>query len=114
MNNLFSAAPAYLPTAPYHFLGQLDNFLSLPGPAPAPDAMGCRASENSQSSSKPVFTSLQPTPGRQRPIAPWSLVYESGASEHRAEYTNFGSDDTAYVFIDRIRQPPAVRWRWNR
>ena len=28
-------------------------------------------------------------------------MYEFGASEHCVEYTNFGSDGTAYVFIDR-------------
>ncbi len=106
--------PQTFPPAPFEFLGQLDNFLCLPGPAPMPDAVGCAVAEYSQVGGRPVFDRLPPGPNRRRPNAPWSLVHERGTAQHRAEYTNFGSDGTAYVFIDRSQTPPAVRWLWNR
>ena len=106
--------PQTFPPPPFEFLGQLDNFLSLPGPAPAPDEVGCTVTEHHQAGGKPVFTNLPPAPERRRPNAPWGLLHEQGTAEHRAEYTNFGSDGTAYVFIDRSQAPPAVRWLWNR
>lgn len=106
--------PQTVPPAPFEFLGQLDTFLSLPGPAPAPDAVGCTVAEHTEVNGKTVFSYRRPAPEQRRPNAPWNLVYRQGATEHRAEYANFGSDGTAYVFIDRTQAPPAVRWWWNR
>ena len=106
--------PQTFPPAPFEFLGQLDTFLPLPGPASAPDVVGCTVAEHTQVNGKTVFTYLDPSPERRRINAPWDLTYERGANSHRAEYANFGSDGTAYVFIDRTVEPPAVRWLWNR
>ncbi len=106
--------PQLFPPSPYEFCCQLDNFLTLAGPAPAPDAVGCTVAEYDLASGKPAFSHLQPARERRRPNAPWRLVHERGGTRHRAEYTNFGSDGTAYVFIDRTQAPPVVRWLWNR
>ena len=56
----------------------------------------------------------QPASERRLSNAPWKLFYERGSTFHDAEYTNFGSDGTAFVFIDRTQTPPVVRWLWNR
>ena len=106
--------PQTFPSTPYEFLGQLDTFLPLPGPAPAPDEVGCTVAEYTEVDGKTVFSSRQPAPDRRQPNAPWGLTCERAAALHRAEYTNFGSDGTAYVYIDRTQTPPAVRWLWNR
>jgi hypothetical protein len=43
-----------------------------------------------------------------------SLIYEKGADSYGIDFVNFGSDGTAFVFIDRLSNPPEVRWHWNR
>jgi len=57
---------------------------------------------------------VRPDPGRCLINAPWTIMYERSANYHYAEFTNLGSDGTAYVFIDRTQQPHGLKWLWNR
>jgi len=56
----------------------------------------------------------RPDPGMSLINAPWIITHERSANHHYAGFTNLGSDGTAYVFIDRTRQPHGVKWYWNR
>lgn len=103
--------PMNFPPAPFEFLLQFDNYLYLPGPLPCPNDVGCGVSIQSQSS---AYTQAMPEPGMERINAPWTIIQERSVNYYYAEFTNLGSDGTAYVFIDRTQQPHKVKWFWNR
>jgi hypothetical protein len=50
-----------------------------------------------------------------RENAPWNATQELDRDdEYYVEFANFGSDGTAYIFIDRERTPPRAIFFWNR
>jgi hypothetical protein len=100
---------------PFEFLFQLDNYLFLDGLPPKPNEVGCGLITNTP---KPgggydqVY--VRPDAGRVRENAPWSVIYDQGSDHFYVDFTNLGSDGTAYVYIDRTRQPNEIRWLWSR
>jgi hypothetical protein len=106
----FSTVPA-----PFEFLFQLDNRLFLNGLPPKPNEAGCVVVTNTP---KPAGgysqVYVRPDAGGTRENAPWIVIYDHGSDHYYLEFTNFGSDGTAYVYIDRTRQPHEIRWLWSR
>jgi hypothetical protein len=91
---------------------QIDTFLSIQGCLPDPSRIGCDVyvrQENGQMETLPVPSTAK------RENAPWSATQElEQDNEYCVEFANFGSDGTAYVFIDRETTPPRVIFFWNR
>jgi hypothetical protein len=95
-----------IPQRPFDYLLQIDTFLSIEGRLPDPSAIGCAVDvhqANGQMETRPV-------PGAaKRENAPWRAMQEVDRDdEYDVEFANFGSDGTAYVFIDR-QTTPTVR-----
>lgn len=105
--------PMNFPPPPFEFLLQLGNADRIEGPPPEPDQVGCVVFEYSnEAGSKNAYKRPKTN---NRPInGPWTVMHEYGAEHFRVEYTNLGSDGTAYVFIDRSQKPHQVKWFWNR
>ena len=105
--------PLEFPPPPFEFLFQLDNYLYLDGFPPSPNEAGGVVMEYEEgTSAEQVYA--RPDPGMSLINAPWIITHERSANHHYAGFTNLGSDGTAYVFIDRTRQPHGVKWYWNR
>ena len=49
-----------------------------------------------------------------RENAPSEVQQETGESGYSVTFANFGSDGTAFVFIDREAAPPRILLFWNR
>lgn len=102
---------AEYPPAPFEYLMQIGTFLFLPGEMPSPDQMGCSARINIAGES-----------GRDLPVsehakldnAPWFAQQDEGDDRFYVEIANFGTDGTAYVYINRQVSPPDVVWAWSR
>lgn len=103
--------PMSFPEPPFEFSFQLDNWLFLPGLPPKPNEAGCMVLELDDTAK---WETARPTPDMTRMNAPWVIQHEGSDDHHYAEYTNFGSDGTAYVFVDRSRKPYTFKWFWNR
>lgn len=103
--------PGVFPEPPFEFLFQLDNYLFLQGPPPKPDEAGCTVLELNKENK---WNTANPIPSMRRMNAPWTIMHEPPKDYHAAEYTNLGSDGTAYVFVDRSRKPYTYKWYWNR
>jgi hypothetical protein len=103
--------PAKVPR-PFDFLMQIDTFVSIQGCLPDPSAIGCDVyahQPNGQMETLPVPSVAK------RENAPWSAMQELDRDhEYYVEFANFGSDGTAYVFIDRETTPPRAIFFWNR
>jgi hypothetical protein len=101
-----------IPPRPFDYLMQIDTFLDLQGRLPDPSAIGCDVylhQANGQMDKRPVPSAAK------RENAPWSAMQEAGRDdEYYVEFANFGSDGTAYVFIDRQTAPPRALLFWNR
>jgi hypothetical protein len=101
-----------IPSQPFDYLMQIDTFLSISGRLPDPSAIGCDVylqQANSQMETRPV-----PGAAKQE-NAPWSAMWKADRDgEYYVEFANFGSDGTAYVFIDRQTSPPRTVFFWNR
>lgn len=103
------------PPPPFEFLFQLHHRLVLEGLPPPPSEAGCVVSKHQvDAAGATVWTNARPEPGELPPNAPWTILYEPPADHFWVEFTNLGSDGTAYVFIDRTQRPHEVRWIWNR
>jgi len=104
--------PAGVPPRPFDYLMQIDTFLAIEGRLPDPSAIGCNVyvrRANGQMDARPVPSAAK------RENAPWSVMQELDRDdEYYVEFANFGSDGTAYVFIDRETTPPRVIFFWNR
>jgi hypothetical protein len=83
---------------------QIDTFLTIQGRLPDPSAIGCDVyvhRANGQMETRPVPSVAK------RENAPWSALQKLDRdNEYYVKFANFGSDDTAYVFIDRETTPP--------
>lgn len=99
--------PQNPPSKPFEFLLQLGTWLDIPGAPPPPDRIGCQVRIEGSSHEAP----FQP---RTKQNAPWAVCYRPQLGDYTVEYTNLGSDGTAYVFIDRSSSPPVAVWYWNR
>ena len=96
-----------LPNGTFEFLLQLDTFLPVEGQLPKPEQAGC-----SICSAKGSVTAVPADMAK--PNAPLMLHEGAGETGYSAEFANFGTDGTAYVFIDRRSMPPLVIWAWTR
>jgi hypothetical protein len=101
-----------IPPRPFDYLMQIDTSLALQGRLPDPSAIGCDVylhQVNGQMERRPVPSAAK------RENAPWIAMQEAGRDdEYYVEFANFGSDGTAYVFIDRQTTPPKALLFWNR
>jgi len=104
--------PAEVPPRPFDYLMQIDTFLSIQGRLPDPSAIGCDVyvrRANGQIDTRPVPTAAK------RENAPWHAMQELDRDdEYYVAFANFGSDGTAYVFVDRETTPPRAIFFWNR
>jgi hypothetical protein len=99
---------------PHHFeyLLQIDSGILIQGRLPDPSEIGCdvyvyHASGEAEIRRVPSAT--------KRENAPWSVNQNPDQADgYYVEFANFGSDGTAYVFIDRDTTPPGVIFFWNR
>jgi hypothetical protein len=105
--------PMDFPPPPFQFLLQLGSYLSVEGPPPAARDVGCFVETYAPTDRGDTHTD-SPDPTDNRLNVPWYILYERGASHHCFAYTNFASDGTAFVFIDRTQSPPIPRWFYNR
>jgi hypothetical protein len=107
-----------IPQPPYRYLLQIDSALVLRGPRPSPSAVGCDVHLvhwNPQRNAVDKTEILRAPQTSRRENAPWDISQETGSEgEYSAAFANFGSDGTAYVFIDREKSPPDVLLFWNR
>lgn len=100
---------AHIPCPPFEFLLQIHSRIYVDGAPPAADLLDCLVSIHEEVGGETKWNHTWPA-GRH---AGFSLIYEKGADSYGVDFVNFGSDGTAFVFIDR-RCPPEVRWHWNR
>jgi hypothetical protein len=104
--------PAEVRPGPFDYLMRIDMFLPIQGRLPDPSAIGCDVAlrrANGQMERRPVPRVAK------RENAPWRAVQELDRDdEYYVEFANFGSDGTAYVFIDRETTPPRAIFFWNR
>jgi hypothetical protein len=104
--------PTKVPPRPFDYLMQIDTLLSIQGRLPDPVAIGCDVyvrRANGQMETRRVPSMAK------RENAPWSAMQElDGDVEYCVEFANFGSDGTAYVFVDRETTPPRAIFFWNR
>jgi hypothetical protein len=103
--------PQEVPSQPYEYLLQIDTNLYVDGPLPSAADAGCQVRLN-HSSGKATIS--DPPDGSQKPGSPNFLQQDEGSEGYYVDWVNFGSDGTAYVFIDRTVTPPKVLWCWNR
>jgi hypothetical protein len=105
-----NGTPPDIPQAPFEYLMQIDSYLVLRGPLPSP-SVGCDV----HFIDVHKMETLAVPEADRRENAPWHISQEVGAEdEYSAAFANFGSDGTAYVFIDRETSPPDVVLFWNR
>ena len=107
---------------------QIDSALVLRGTPPQPSAVGCDvhlAHWNAQTNAVDRMETFAVPEANRRENAPWHISQEifprnvvsqetGTEGEYFAAFANFGSDGTAYVFIDRDKSPPDVLLFWNR
>jgi hypothetical protein len=106
-----------IPQVPFKYLMQIDSSLVLRGQLPSPSAVGCDVHFISYefSEERQKMETLAVPKVDRRENAPWHISQEMGTEgEYFAAFANFGSDGTAYVFIDRETSPPDVVLFWNR
>jgi len=104
---------AYIPCPPFEFLLQIHSRIYVDGAPPAADLIDCLVSIYEEVGSETKWNHTWPT-GQHAGSCDMSLIYENGADSYGVDFVNFGSDGTAFVFIDRLSNPPEVRWHWNR
>jgi len=107
------AGPSGFPPAPFDYLMQIDTLIPIPGRLPDPSALGCDVYEHGANGQQ---MEARPVPSvAKRENAAWGAMQERERDdEYHVEFANFGSDGTAYVFIDRQTTPPRVMLFWNR
>jgi len=105
-----------IPCPPFEFLLQIHETVYVDGLPPAADVVGCDVSVCEQVGEETKWEHTTPgdRPAQAWPNSPMSLVYEKGDESYGADFVNFGSDGTGYVFINRHSNPPEVRWFWSR
>jgi hypothetical protein len=103
--------PPRLPDPPFEYMMQFDTFLFVRGRLPDPKDVGCHVTVNHPTRGDERHPPLD----SRRPHSPkcvqQDVVHED---EYYVTWANFGSDGTAYVFINREVNPPDVLWFWNR
>lgn len=107
-----SALPA-LPPAPFEYLLQIDTFLHIAGPLPTAAAIGC---DIDRERGVRHLETLKVPDGKRAENAPWEVHQDldDGNDAYYVTFANFGSDGTAYVFIDRQAVSPRALLFWNR
>ncbi len=99
------------PAAPFEFLMQINTSLVVRGAMPAADAIGCHTRINQADGGS---RDLPVSDHARRETAPWFAQQDEGEDVFHVEFANFGSDGTAYVFINRSTSPPGIAWSWSR
>jgi len=102
------------PEGAFEFLLQIDTFLDVKGALPKPDEIGCDVFLLSAQQGYDEEAHLRVPDDKRRANAPWSAQQSSSDGAFYVEFANFGTDGTAYVFIDRAHSPPRVTWAWSR
>jgi hypothetical protein len=98
---------------PFDYLMQIDTYLIIQGRLPDPSAIGCDVYVHGANSQ--ILETRRVPGGARRENAPWSAMQDlDEADEYYVEFANFGTDGTAYVFIDRETTPPGAVFFWNR
>jgi hypothetical protein len=99
---------------PFDYLMQIDTNLFIQGRLPDPSAIGCDVHVHRANGE--IWETLQVPGGARRENAPWMAFqgHLDRDDEYYVEFANFGSDGTAYVFIDRETTPPEAVFFWNR
>ncbi|MBB3137765.1 hypothetical protein FHS26_005533 [Rhizobium pisi] len=105
--------PSSITCPPFEFLLQIHQMVYIDGAAPPADVVGCTVSIYKEIAGETEWEHHAPT---KPPAAssPMSVIAEHGAQSYGVDFVNFGSDGTAFVFIDRHSTPPIVRWHWSR
>jgi hypothetical protein len=112
--------PPEPPPPGYEYFFQLDSLIHFTGKAPTPDECGGRVTVIVQQRKGDALREvrqdyLQPTAGKNKQNAPWQIIVEThDTGGFGVEITNFGSDGTAYGFINRQAKPANVFWVWRR
>jgi hypothetical protein len=110
------AAPD-IPQAPFEYLMQISS-LVLRGSLPSASVVGCDVHlvhMNAEKNAIYKMETLAVPEDDRRENAPWYLSQQVGSEgEYFAEFANFCSDGTAYVFIDRETSPPGIVLFCNR
>lgn len=102
--------PQAVPPAPFVYLMQMDTVLFVDGDMPSADEAGCSIQINHPTRVEQFHS----PPESVRPNSPNHLQQVAGSDFYCVDWVNFGSDGTAYVFINRKTNPPQVHWYWNR
>jgi hypothetical protein len=100
-----------IPPSPFDYLMQIDTHVFIQGRLQDPPTIGCDVylrEANGRMERRPVGDAAR------RENAPWEAYESDRDGEYVVEYANFGTDGTAYVFIDRQTSPPRALLFWNR
>jgi hypothetical protein len=109
--------PPESPPEGYEFLFQLDEGIKIEFPAPMPNDFGGTLLITTPSKDPNRWfdqQSSQQDVGRSKRNAPWYIEEITEKEKCFAIITNFGTDGTAYFFINRQTRPPDVYWYWTR
>lgn len=104
---------ARIPCPPFTFLLQINQRVYVDGPPPSADQAGLPVSIYSETGGETQWQYVEPS-DRSSGSSHASLIYQNGDEFYGADFVNFGSDGTGFVFIDRSADPPEVRWYWSR
>lgn len=109
--------PQERPWPGYKFLFQLDEWVEFQGTPPTPDEIGsmvCHTAINEQGNIGNQEC-VRPHVDKKRLNAPMMVdVNVMKPNEFNVNISNFGTDGTAFVFINRESKPASVYWYWTR
>ena len=107
-----AAGPTEVPH-PFEYLLQIDTAIPIQGRLPDPSEVGCDVYVHHASGETEEIRRVPSAAKREN--APWSVhQLRDEVGDYQVEFANFGSDGTAYVFIDRETTPPRAIFFWNR
>jgi hypothetical protein len=105
--------PDKVPPRPFDYLMQINTGLFIQGLVPDPSAIGCDVHVHRANGQ--ILEIRRVPGGARRENAPWIAFQDLDRDDgYYVEFANFGSDGTAYVFIDRETTPPEAVFFWNR
>ena len=105
--------PLQTPSQDYEFLFQLDTRIKFDGSPPKPDDVGGVVFVSELVGKRSKLQCNSPSSNKKQ-NAPRAIIVDDSKKKFSVEITNFGTDGTAYVFINRKSKPAEVYWFWNR